>query len=238
MSDVYSVVQLMLTVNVPFGAAVLLIFFWRRLTVAAVWSAVGVSALLNILAPSLIAPALDAVTTSPALTARTTHQGRSVPVFFERVVRVDPADPASPLVGDGRFHVELWVLDKAGLDVADLTPSGRNAARFLYDGLFPFAVLLLVSLFTRRPEARRTALFFGKMKTPVGATPELEARAMADTAARPDRFDDTKLLGPRSQWEFARWDRVDTIGFLACLAVSFAILAAFWLVLRWAAGGP
>lgn len=236
MSDVYSVVQLMLTVNVPFGAAVLLIFFWRRLTLNAVWVAVGVSTLLNIITPSLIAPALDSVTQSPALTVQAEHQGKPMPVYFERIVRSVPADLTSPLVGAGRFHVELWVLEKAGLDVAALTPSGRNAARFLYDGLFPFLVLIGVSLFTRRPEARRTDLFFGKMKTPVGATPELEVRAMADTAARPGRFDDTKLLGPRSQWEFCRWDRVDTIGFIVCLGISFSILAAFWTVLRWASG--
>jgi SSS family solute:Na+ symporter len=236
MSDVYSVVQLMLTVNVPFGAAVLMIFFWRRLTLSAVWAAVVVSALANIILPSLVLPAIDGVARSPALTERATQQGRESPIYFERVVRSVPTDPTSPLVGEGRFHVELWVLDKAGLDVAALTPSGRNAARFLYDGIFPFVVLIAVSLFTRRPEERRTALFFGKMKTPVGADAELEIRAMADTAARPDRFDHTKLLGPRSQWEFCRWDRVDTIGFLICLAVSFGILAAFWTVLRWASG--
>lgn len=161
-----------------------------------------------------------------------------MPVYFERVVRSVPTDAASPLRGEGRFHIELWVLEKAGLDVVSLTPSGRNAARFIYDGLFPFVVLIAVSFFTRRPEAGRTALFFGKMKTPVGATPELEVQAMADTTARPDRFDDTKLFGPRSQWEFARWDRVDTIGFIACLGVSFGILATFWIVLRWAAGTP
>lgn len=238
MSDVYSVVQLMLTVNVPFGAAVLLIFFWRRLSLAAVWASVAVSSLLNIVTPSLIAPNIDAVATSPALVVQTEHQGRPSPVFFERVVRENPADSASPLVGSGRFHVELWILDKAGLDVAALTPSGRNAARFLFDGLFPFAVLVLVSLFTRRPDAARTALFFGKMKTPVGATPELETAGMAETAARPDRFDHTKLLGPRSQWEFCRWDRVDALGFIACLAVSCAILGAFWTVLRLASGAP
>ena len=236
MSDVYSVVQLMLTVNVPFGAAVLLIFFWRRLTLNAVWIAVGVSTLLNIVTPSLIAPALDSVTQSPALTVQAEHQGKPMPVYFERVVRSVPADLSSPLVGAGRFHVELWVLEKAGLDVVALTPSGRNAARFLYDGLFPFLVLIGVSYFTRRPEARRTDLFFGKMKTPVGATPELEAQAMAATAARPDRFASTKLFGPDSAWEFARWDKVDTIGLLVCLLISGTILAAFWTVLRWASG--
>jgi solute:Na+ symporter, SSS family len=236
MDDVYSVVQLLITVNVPFGAAVVLIFFWRKLTAKAVWSAVIVSALANIIVPSWVGPKLDALARSPALTQEVVQEGRLVPVFFESVVREDPKDPASPRIGTKRFHTELWVLDRVGLDVAGLTASGRNAARFLYDGLFPFVVLILVSLFTRPPEKRRTDLFFGKMKTPVGATPELEAAAMAETARAPHRFDDTKLLGPGSVWEFGKWDKVDAIGFIACLAVSGGILAGFWLLLRAAAG--
>jgi hypothetical protein len=74
------------------------------------------------------------------------------------------------------------------------------------------------------------------MKTPVGATPELELAAMAETARNPHRFDGTKLFGANSSWEFAKWDKVDAIGFIACLGVSGGILAGFWLLLRSAAG--
>ncbi len=232
MDDVYGVVQLMLTVNVPFGAAVMLIYFWRKLTAAAVWSAVIVSALLNIIVPSWVAPRVDAIASSPALTQQVEQGGRLVPVYFESVIRKDPSNPASELRGAKRFHIELWVLNKVGIDVASFTASGRNAARFIYDGLFPFAVLVLVSLCTRQPERERTDRFFGKMKTPVGATPELEIQAMAETMRNPRRFDDLKILGRDSSWEFTRWDRVDTIGFVACLAVSGAILGAFVLLLK------
>jgi len=235
MDDVYGVVQLMLTVNVPFGASVMLIYFWRKLTAAAVWSAVIVSALLNIVFPSWIAPKVDTIATSVTLTQQVEQGGRLQPVYFENVIRVDPADPASELRGAKRFHIELWVLDKVGLDPAALTASGRNAARFIYDGLFPFLVLVVVSLFTRQPDRLRTDRFFGKMKTPVGATPELELETMAETHRNPRRFDHTKLFGENSSWEFTRWDRVDTIGFIACLAVSGGILAGFWIVLRAAA---
>ena len=41
------------------------------------------------------------------------------------------------------------------------------------------------------------------------------------------RFDQTKLLGAGSWWEFCKWDRVDTIGFLACSALSAAIVLLF-----------
>ena len=77
-------------------------------------------------------------------------------------------------------------------------------------------------------------LFFGKMKTPVAATPELDAAEMAATARDPQRFDHTKLF-PRSSWEFTTWNRVDALGFLACCAVSGSILGLFWGLLRLAA---
>jgi hypothetical protein len=58
---------------------------------------------------------------------------------------------------------------------------------------------------------------------------------MAETHRNPGRFDQTKLL-PRSDWEFCRWTREDTIGFLVCSALSGAIIALFVVVLKLAAG--
>lgn len=230
MEDVFTQIQLMLTVQVPFGAAVMLIFFWRRLTAPAVWAAVIVSAILNILAPKL-AENIDAWRTSPALVAQADESGVKTAVYWDAVVHQRPDDLASPLQGRGRFHLELYVLDRLGLDVERMDVSARYAARFFYDGLFPFAVLLVVSLFTRRPPPERVDQFFGKMKTPVNPVPELDAAAMAETRRNPQRFDHLKIF-PRSSWEFTKWDRVDVVGFLACCAVSGAILGLFWLLLR------
>jgi len=97
-------------------------------------------------------------------------------------------------------------------------------------------VLIGVSLLTRPTDPARVAQFYGKMKTPVGDTPALEAAAMEETRRNPARFDQTKLV-PASNWEFCRWDRVDTIGFLACCAISAAIVGLFLFLLRLAAGG-
>ncbi len=236
MTSVFSVLQLMLTVNVPFGAAVLLMFLWRRLTPAAVWVAVIVSALVNIISPLLIGK-VDAWRTSPALTVQSVPNadGRREPVFFESVVRSRPEDPASPLEGRGRFHTELYLLDRVGVDFTTKSASARNAARFFFDGLFPFALLILVSYLTRQPDKAKVDLFYGKMKTEVGATPEIEAREMAATAREPNRFNDRKLF-PRSNWELTKWNRTDTIGFFACCLVSGAILGLFIVLLRAAVG--
>jgi hypothetical protein len=179
---------------------------------------------------------VDAVARHPTLIQTVPNEvGRPVPVYFKQVIRLDADDPTSALVGRGRFNFECYALSWIGINPAKLTPSGRETAQFLFDGFFPFVVLIVVSLFTRPPERERLDQFYGKMKTPIGATPELEAEAMEQTRRDPHRFDHTKLLSAKSSWEFAKWDRVDTLGFLGCCATSAAIIGIFLLLLRWAA---
>lgn len=234
MDSVLSVLVLVQTVSVPFGAAVLLMFFWRRLTVTACWLGLIAAILINILLPLTLSQ-VESVRTSPDLAIRAVAaDGSFSPVYFESVIREVPADPASPLVGRGRFHLELHLLALAGIDVAELSASNRFAARFFFNALSPFVLLIGLSLMTRAPDRDRVDQFFGKMKTPVAATPEADEAEMALTRSQPSRFDHLKLF-PRSAWEFSRWDRTDAIGFAVCCAVSGAIIALFWGLLRWAA---
>jgi hypothetical protein len=93
-------------------------------------------------------------------------------------------------------------------------------------------VLIVVSYLTRPPSVERISIFYGKMKTPIGETPELDAEAMHETLRNPGRFDHTKLLGARSSWEFTKWNREDTVGFLGCCGVSGAIVGLFIFLLR------
>jgi Na+/proline symporter len=235
MGDFLSIVNLVLTVNLPFGAAVLTIYFWRRLTSAAVWTSVVLSTFVILVVP-WTAGRSETLRTHPSLVQTAPGiGGRPEGVYFASVVRQRADDLTSPLVGSGRFNFESWLLSKVGLDAASQTRNQRLTAQFFFDGLFPFAVLLVVSLVTRQTDPARVARFYGKMKTPVGATPELEAAAMEETYRNPHRFDHTKLF-PRSTWEFCKWDRVDTIGFLICCGLSAAIIGMFLLALK--AAGP
>jgi hypothetical protein len=156
-------------------------------------------------------------------------------MYFDRVVHQDPFDLSSPLVGGGRFNLEAWTLGKAGLNLAHLSGRDLQSVQFFFDGIFPFIVLIVASLLTRPPAHEKIDWFFGKMKTPVGATPELETAAMEETRRNPRRFDHTKLF-PKSNWEWTKWDKVDTIGFVACLGVSAAIVGLFLVLLRICAG--
>ena len=235
MGSFLAIVNLVLTVNLPFGASVLLIYFWRRLTGAGVWWCVILSTVVILVIP-WTAGAVPGLRTHPHLTETSlAPNGRLEGVFFASVVHADPREPASPLTGRGRFNLECWLLGKAGLNVAALSPNQRLTAQFFFDGLFPFVVLFLASLATRPTERARVDLFYGKMKTPVGATPELEAQGMEETRRFPGRFNHTKLW-PGSNWEFCKWDRVDTIGFLICSALSGLIVGLFVVLLKAASG--
>lgn len=233
MSNLQAIIVLVLTVNVPFGAAIFLIFFWRRLTARAVWISVVTSFVVLLVLP-LTADSLPALRRAPALGASVTDAtGRPVPLYWKKFVRIDPADAASPLEGRGRFALECWLLDRAGLHSERLSPSGREAAQFYFAAVLPFALLILLSYATRPTERSRVALFYGKMKTPVADTPEADAHEMELTRREPDRFDHTKLF-PRTHWEFARWTRTDAVGFAVCCAVSGGIVGLFVLILKFA----
>lgn len=234
MGDFLSIVNIVLTVNIPFGACVLLGYFWRRLTVQGVWSCVILSTLVILVIPWTAAK-FPALSTNQFLAQTSlTPSGRPAGVFFANVIHANGEDLTSPLVGSGRFNLECLIMDRVGLRAAPMTPNQRLTAQFFFDGLFPFAVLLIASLLTRPTDPEIVAQFYGKMKTPVGETPELEAAAMEETRRNPARFDGTKLF-PRSSWEFCKWTKVDTVGFLICSALSAAIVFLFIAVLRWGA---
>jgi len=235
MDNILSALLLVQTVSVPFGAAIMLMFFWRRLTVAGTWAGVLGGIALNVAGPFLLAP-VPAIRSHEVLVQRTVSAtGKPEPIYFDNVVRLDPANPDSPLQGRGRLHVELVSLRIMGVDVESMTTSSRFAARFLFDAISPFVLLIGISLLTRPPARPRIDQFFGRMKTPVGATPEQEVAALAATQREPGRFDRTKLL-PSSSWEFTRWNRVDAVGFFVCCLISATIIALFFALLKFA--GP
>ena len=89
---------------------------------------------------------------------------------------------------------------------------------------------VVVSLLTAPTDPLRVARFHARLKTPVGATPEDDVVAVAESAAQPDRFDHTKVF-PRSNWEFTKWDRQDFLGFMGCCAFVGFILIFFKAVL-------
>jgi len=144
-------------------------------------------------------------------------------------VRQNPEDPDSPLIGMGRFEAEIWVLSWLGIDFTEFKKSQLVAARFFFVALFPFVLLFLISLFTRPAGKRHLDYFFGKIYTPIQPSEEADKQAVAFTAENPDSIREKKLF-PNSNWEFAKPDRMDWIGFGGSWLMVGLIILLLWLM--------
>jgi len=241
-----------------FGAGVWLSFFWRGLTRWAVIVQVLACFSLYAVIPNLF-PALESVRTRPGLLLETQPQevtivtgalaedvtagraervGRAIRkahridptgVFFDRVVRVDPADPDSPRVGQGRFCAEVWVLSWLGIDFTRCTKAQLVAIRFGFDAVFPFVLLFGISVFTPRTDRARLDRFYGKLHTAVQPTAEQDEQAVAHSATHPE-IHEARKLWPGSNWEMLRPERMDLIGFGGSWVAVGVILLLLWLV--------
>jgi SSS family solute:Na+ symporter len=248
--------QYIISVPAIFGASIWLGFVWRRLTRWAVIWQVALCILLYAAIPTAF-QGIDAARRNPAWlletaprhvssTAPATNEdvaaGRAaragevitrtqtiapVGVFFEKVVPIEPGNPASGKEGLGRFHAELWVMSWFGIDFTRWTKPQLVAARFYFDALFPFLALAIFSFFTR-PEPRETLdRFFAKVHTPVQPSPEAEAAALAAACANPRQFDADKVFKGEN-WEILKPARSDYLGFFGTWALVGVIIFLLW----------
>jgi SSS family solute:Na+ symporter len=250
--------QYIISAPAIFGASIWLGVMWRRVTKWAVIVQMVVCLLLYAVIPTGF-QAWDAARRNPAFLAETAPRtvvvdvratsadvtaGRAarvgdtftrrqvmppVGILFERVVRTNPDDPASPKEGRGRFHAELWVMQATGVIFTNWSKPQLVAARFFFDALFPFVLLFLVSWVT--PPAPRDALdrFFAKLHTPVQPTPEAECAALAASYADPRKFDHDKLFRGTA-WEIMRPARSDYIGFFGTWALVGVVILLLWVM--------
>jgi SSS family solute:Na+ symporter len=250
--------QYIISVPAIFGASIWLGFLWRRVTERAVILQVVICLVIYALVPTVFS-SLEWATSRPAFVAETqarvvsvetaatqadvtvgratqvgarvTEQRAMAPVgiFFDRVARVNPADPNSPKVGLGRFNAEVWVLSWFGIDFSSFTKPQLAATRFFFDALFPFVLLFGISWVTTPVSKATLDRFFARVHTPVQATDELERVAIEAAYARPEQFESDKLW-PGSQWEIMKPSMQDFIGFFGTCALVGVVVFLLWLM--------
>jgi Na+/proline symporter len=163
-----------ITFNVFFGAVILLIFFWRRLSAPAIWVSLAFWIVVIGIAPS-VAPRFQSLRESRIFTQSTdprsivavigatqddvakglaTKVGQAiqksikvppVAVYFDTVAHSNPQDPKSPMQGVGRFQVETYLLHLIGVPVQQFNKAGILTARWGVDGALPFIMLIVFS---------------------------------------------------------------------------------------------
>ena len=159
------------------------------------------------------------------------HTSPPAGIFFEKVARVDPEDPASPKIGLGRFHAEIWVLSWLGIDFSGFSKAQLSAVRFGFDALFPFVLLFLLSAFTRPVPKADLDRFFARVHTPVQPTPEEEERALRHAVEHYEEVERRKLK-PGSNWEIMKPRLVDVLGFGGCWLLVGVIIFLLWLMVN------
>lgn len=247
-----------ISVPAIFGASIWLGFVWRRVTKWAVIVQMLICSAMSIVIPTVF-PLIDSIRSNPVLLAQTEAQtitivtgaleedvtaGRAervgqtihkphvmepAGIFFEKVVRTDPADPNSPLIGQGRFQTELWLLSWCGIDFAGWSKAQLVAIRFLVDALLPFILLFLVSFVTRPVSKPVLDGFFAKVHTPVQPTPEAEQAALAAAVANPAMYESHKLWRG-SNWEIMKPSWLDVAGFGGSWVLVGVVLLLLWLM--------
>ncbi|MCX5633745.1 MAG: sodium:solute symporter family protein [Phycisphaerae bacterium] len=255
------IIKMQPLLNIIFGAPVMLLLFWKRLSLKAVYTQVIVCTLLFAILPEIL-PAFSSVKHSKWLTQQTVEQTvmRNAPaaqgdvdkglasavgqkirkefvipptsIFFSSVARSIPQDANSPMVGIGRLNTELAVAKAIGLDLKNMKPATLLTIRYLVASFLPFIILIPVSLLTRdKGLEENIARFYVKMKTKVIPDHALDKAELEKSYANPTRFDHTKLF-PNSSWEFCKWDKEDTYGVIGSLALTLAIVGGFWLIIK------
>lgn len=250
--------QYAISIPAIFGASIWLGFVWRRLTKSAVFIQVVICLIIYAVIPNLF-PSLSwtkyhqallletrartVTITTKALTddvkegraerigqlIKKKHIVEPTGVFFEKVARINPSDPASAKMGLGRFHAETWVLSCFGIDFSKFSKSQLVATRFLFDAAFPFLLLFVLSFVTKpvpKPDLDR---FFARMHTPVQKTEEEERKALEESYRNPKRFEKDKLF-PGTNWEILKPTRMDFLGFGGSWILVGIIILLLWLM--------
>ncbi|MEE9612477.1 MAG: hypothetical protein V3W19_14585, partial [Desulfatiglandales bacterium] len=125
--------------------------------------------------------------------------------------------------GRGLLNLELVLLEKMGLDLAQNPNALNETLRILIRMFVPFCIFFTVALLTKPDDQKRIDFFFAKMKTQVRTDPQTDSQEVALSYAHPDRFNHKKLF-PNSSWELDKWDKTDVVGFLISVGGVFSII--------------
>jgi solute:Na+ symporter, SSS family len=137
------------------------------------------------------------------------------------------------LEAKGYFYPELILLQSMGLNLQDNPYALNETIRMLIRLIFPFFVLIVVSLITSPNEDVITERFFLKMRTKVrGLGSEIDERDLEYSFKHPEK---TKaiLVFPNTNLEIYKWNKQDTNGFLLSVVIVFIVIATLFAIVKW-----
>jgi SSS family solute:Na+ symporter len=132
--------------------------------------------------------------------------------------------------GKGDLNLELLLLHQCGFDLTGNTYSLNETLRIIIRTLIPLLTILVVSRVTKPDDKQMLDRFFAKMLTKVNPDHAADAVEVERSMAEPSRFNHNKIF-PRSNWEFEKWDKDDTVGFAVTVAIVLGIILLLKLLI-------
>jgi hypothetical protein len=235
-----------------FGPVFFLGILWRRCSTKAAWASVIFSAIfivflgnfgssikplariefLTQMTEAQVVVIRDGAVKEDVDAGRATRVGEQIEkeitcpstgIFFEKVVRENPTDANSPLIGKTRMRTMLLIPSLLGLDLSHLKKADLNALGYYLDIFMPFLILIVISLLDKQNSKEALNEFYARMHTPAMGTPEEEARELELTRRNPSRFNHKKLF-PNTSIEILKPTRRDVVGFLIICGAILIII--------------
>jgi solute:Na+ symporter, SSS family len=259
-NDIFVIFKYVLSIGTIIGPSLWLVYFWRRLTTKAVIVQMLLSIAITVVVPNVV-PAIKSLRESPKLTIVTNmHEerefvraknedvaegrakvvgdtivkiNRELPtgVFFENIKYEDYGTGGAKKIGEGQFRFQLWIIGLTGIDLTSFSKAGLSATSFLFDIIFPFLVLFVVSLITKPNSETVLRQFYARVHTPAHADAEYDALEVRKRIEDPSLVEHDKMF-PGTNWEFWKLTKQDIVGFGLCWVGVGAIVLLYLLVMH------
>jgi SSS family solute:Na+ symporter len=136
------------------------------------------------------------------------------------------------LEAQGYLFPELILLDAMGVDLKAMPYALNETIRMLTRLVFPFLILILVSLLTKPDHNKTTERFFLKMRTRVrGLGAEVDEQDLEEAYSNPEKTKEV-LLFPNTSLEIYKWNKQDVYGFLISIGVVLIVLGTLFFVVN------
>jgi SSS family solute:Na+ symporter len=132
----------------------------------------------------------------------------------------------------GYLFPELILLQSIGVKLQYLPYALNETIRMLTRLIFPFLLLILVSLFTKPDTSETTKRFFLKMRTRVrGLGSEVDEQDLDEAYKNPEKTEQM-LLFPNTSLEIYKWNKQDFVGFFISIGVVLIVLGTLFFVVN------
>ena len=137
---------------------------------------------------------------------------------------------AGKLEAQGYIFPELIMLNAIGFKLQNIPYALNETIRMMIRLIFPFLMLIIVSLLTKPDKNEITEKFFLKMRTRVrGLGAKVDEKDLEEAYANPEKTKDV-LLFPNTSFEIYKWNKQDFVGFLISIGVVVIVLETLFAV--------